>query len=173
MSEAIFHKTEAGGQALQDRSRCPALTPRLRSLLLQVDGKRGGAELRELGRALGAPDDGLATLLTLGLVAADGATPASPSSPAASAAPTGPAGDTAAAPADAFARLQEATRLMNKAAADHMGLKALFFTLKVEKAANREELLGLLGDLRAAIAKSRDAGQADRLVDEIRALLAG
>lgn len=173
MSEGIFHKTEAGGQALQDRSRCPALTPRLRSLLLQVDGKRGGAELRELGRALGAPDDGLAMLLTLGLVAGDGLG-AAQALPPSLAAPAGPAADTAAAPpADAFARLQEATRLMNKAAADHMGLKALFFTLKVEKAANREELLGLLGDLRAAIAKSRDADQADRLVDEIRALLAG
>lgn len=165
MLEALFHKTEAGALALKERERFPQLTPRMRSLLLQVDGRKTGSELVELSHSLGAPADCLDTLQSLGLIAVDtSATPA--------AAPSAPAhGSSQAMPSDPFERLQEATRLMNKAASDYLGLKALFFTLKVEKCANRSELKQLLGELQTAVAKSRDKQRGEQLIADIYSLL--
>lgn len=166
MLEALFHKTEAGALALKERERFPQLTPRMRSLLLQVDGRKTGSELAELSHSLGAPADCLDTLQSLGLIAADA------NSTPANAAPSAPAhGSSQAMPSDPFERLQEATRLMNKAASDYLGLKALFFTLKVEKCANRSELKQLLGELQTAVGKSRDKQRGELLIADIYSLL--
>lgn len=164
MLEALFHKTEAGALALKERERFPQLTPRMRSLLLQVDGRKTGSELAELSHSLGAPADCLDTLQSLGLIAADA------NSTPANAAPSAH-GSSQAMPSDPFERLQEATRLMNKAASDYLGLKALFFTLKVEKCANRSELKQLLGELQTAVGKSRDKQRGELLIADIYSLL--
>lgn len=51
---AIYYKSVFGQQALARRD--PALVPKLRSLLILVDGRRGYDELAKLGRVLGDVD---------------------------------------------------------------------------------------------------------------------
>ena len=51
---AIYYKSIHGQQALQNRD--PALVPKLRSLLILVDGKRGYDELAKLGSVFGNAD---------------------------------------------------------------------------------------------------------------------
>lgn len=48
---AIYYKSVLGQQALLNRD--PALVPKLRSLLILVDGKRGYDELAKLGSVFG------------------------------------------------------------------------------------------------------------------------
>lgn len=81
---AIYQKTDTGSQALAARS--PALTPRLRSLLILVDGKRTCPELMQVAQALGDGEQLLAQLLALGFMQARA--PAAPvAEPAATTAP--------------------------------------------------------------------------------------
>lgn len=68
LSEAVFRKSPQGVQTIASRER--SIAPRLRSLLILVDGKRPYAELARLGAALGEPDALLGQLVDAGLVEA-------------------------------------------------------------------------------------------------------
>lgn len=68
LSEAVFRKSPQGVQTIASRER--RIAPRLRSLLILVDGKRPFAELARLGAALGEPDALLGQLVDAGLVEA-------------------------------------------------------------------------------------------------------
>ncbi|WP_137936260.1 hypothetical protein [Chitinivorax sp. B] len=181
MSNAILVKTDAGQQAVLDRSRYPDLNGRLRTLLLQIDGKRQASELMKLAVSLGAPADSLDKLMAMGLIVNEApAVPriAMPDNRVSSRAPAPAVVQQAAPPpverrgsGQVFNRFQEATRLMNEAASKHLGLKAVFFTLKVERCSNAAELRSLLEDFRKAIGKAKTPFFADRLVEEIEALL--
>lgn len=73
---AVFSKTDDGRAALT--SRPPALTPRLRSLLIMTDGKRTVAELDKMLGADGAASPLLDQLVAQGWVHGPGATGAMP-----------------------------------------------------------------------------------------------
>ncbi len=179
VQDSIWVKTAAGQLALQERGRCPELTGRLRNLLLQVDGKRNGAELTALAASLGCADGVLARLAELGLAEAIGAaaavalaapTPAVPAEVPAAA----PSAETEAAAIDkdaAFKRFLAATEMMNKAVSQYLGLKAVFFTLKIERCSNAMELKALLDELHKAIAKAKTPFIADRVIEDIREVL--
>ena len=68
LSEAVFRKSPQGVQTIASRER--SIAPRLRSLLILVDGKRPYAELARLGAALGEPDALMGQLVDAGLVEA-------------------------------------------------------------------------------------------------------
>lgn len=63
--QAIYHKTVKGAEAISNRQS--GLAPRLRSLLIMVDGKRSHAELTVIATALGDPER-LAELESEGLM---------------------------------------------------------------------------------------------------------
>ncbi|PHV13305.1 hypothetical protein [Chitinimonas sp. BJB300] len=63
-----LRKTEAGLQALQSRDASARLPARLRTLLLQIDGRKRTPELARLALALGSQADTVEKLLELGLV---------------------------------------------------------------------------------------------------------
>lgn len=62
----VPRKTERGHQEISRRS--PLLGPRMRAILLLVDGRRTHAELRRLVVNVGVPEDSLESLESLGLI---------------------------------------------------------------------------------------------------------
>lgn len=195
MQNAILVKTDRGQQAVKDRDSCPELTGRLRTLLLQVDGQKTGAALIALAGSIGAPADGIERLLELGLIMAPALVaqpklaPAPVQVPEAKAPPTTPAEPEPAPPIldediieeitvslpplsdEAIARMQTAKRLMRAAASEYLGLKAMFFTKKVEQCTHPEALRPLLEQLRQGIAKAKNPVRADLVVHDIVVLL--
>lgn len=64
--ESIYRKTSRGTEALAVRQG--GLTPRQRSLLILIDGRRNGQELATLGAACGNVDELMQALLSEGYV---------------------------------------------------------------------------------------------------------
>jgi hypothetical protein len=75
----MYRKTSHGSDAIAHRH--PALGPRLRSLLILVDGRRSVAELAALGAACGNTEELLRVLLAHGFIEPLAA-PATPAVPA-------------------------------------------------------------------------------------------
>jgi len=153
----IYRKSEKGLAEIGDRKL--KLPPRLRTMLILVDGERPEFMLKEDGQRMGAPPDALAQLLAAGLIErVSGVEPGAPA---------------AAAPrADEFARFREAKNLMNTTIVDALGIKSFFFTMKLERAGNTADLAGLLDDYEKAIAKAQGAEQAGVLAQQVRRMIA-
>lgn len=139
-TSAPFQKSAKGSQALAARD--PALTPKLRSLLIMVDGKRTTADLSKLAAALGNPQEMLDQLLDLGFIegAAAAAAPAPAPAPAASAA-------AAAAPAAAGAPtvpLKDAQRFAVRRLTDLLGPMAESLCMRIEGSKNAAEFMQAL-----------------------------
>jgi hypothetical protein len=174
----LFGKTAAGFDEV--RGRALKLPQRLRTMLIMVDGTRSVAQLREAAQTLAAPSDFLDLLLGMGLVALEGATPRSRASAAQqAAAPATPAAE-AATPSAAEAagvataspeNFRAALKFMNDSAVDLLGLRAFFFTLKLEKCYTAQDLLALLPDFSKAIAKSNGPEMARALEERARQML--
>src|SRR3954471_23506981 len=128
-------KTALGTQEL--RSRNIKMTPRLRMMLVMIDGQTDDETLRGEAAKVGAPADFLEQLLRLGLIAPVGA--GAPPTPVAMS-------DT-----DRFVAAKE---MMTTGASGFMGLKTFFFILKLEKCGSVADLRALLPDFVAAIAKA-------------------
>ena len=62
----IFRKTERGVAELGERKL--KLNPRVRTMLIQVDGVLDESQLQERGAQVGAPEDFLRQLLDAGLI---------------------------------------------------------------------------------------------------------
>jgi hypothetical protein len=77
---AIYHKSPRGAEAIATRNA--ALTPKLRSMLILVDGRRPYAELAKLAAGLGDPDWLLEQLEGEGFIEAGPARAGSPTAPA-------------------------------------------------------------------------------------------
>jgi hypothetical protein len=77
---AIYHKSAAGAEAITNRN--PALSPKLRSMLIMIDGRRGCRELARLGQGLGDPEQLMAQLEAAGFIEAGSAREGPPSLPA-------------------------------------------------------------------------------------------
>jgi LPS export ABC transporter permease LptG len=114
----IYRKSAKGLAEIGDRKL--KLPPRLRTMLILVDGERPEFMLKEDAERMGAPADALAQLLAAGLIErVSGVQPGAPA---------------AAAPrADEFARFREAKNLMNTTIVDALGIKSFFFTMKLER----------------------------------------
>lgn len=173
--QALFRRSAAGQQALDARDK--RLGARLRALMLMAEGKPL-AQVGEMARALGAPEDALDQLRALGFVAADDGTPvvrAAAPDPAAEAA--APAADTppatGSADAEVFDHFRTASGMIRELAGDTMGLKGFFFILKVEKCATLADLAELLPDLLPAVRRQRGSQEAEKIEKRLRGLLAG
>jgi hypothetical protein len=130
-------KTEEGHRVLKDRSI--ALTPRQRTALVIIDGKRSLPEVMEAATAAGVAPDDVRRLVELGLVAERApAAPAPGKPPARSPAETGKERFLAA--------YQAAVRLTAE-----QGLKGVRLNIAVESAANHDQLVALLPRLRIVL----------------------
>lgn len=178
----IFVKTPAGAEEVASRER--RLPPRLRTLLILVDGALSAAQLREAGAKLGAPADCLDTLEAQGLIArsSDAARPV----PRPAAAPAAATSTSTAAPAtqaeppprlpsvaqvDPVQRFLQTKKLMNDTAVDALGLRAFLFTLKLEKCSSIADLQAMLPDFGKALSKSLEPAKVQRLLAEFRTRL--
>lgn len=78
---ATYHKSAKGAEAIAMRHHGP-LTPRQRSMLILVDGRRGFGELAQLAQVLGDPEQLLAQLEEHGYIEPGAPRPGPPSVPA-------------------------------------------------------------------------------------------
>jgi len=153
-----YAKTEMGAAEISKRRK--NLRGRMRTMLILIDPSRTAAELRVQAAQLGVPDDFLETLVRDGyLVPVSGSEPAE--APAAQAASD-----------RELARFRRAQGFMQETIVDAMGVRALLFTLKLERCVTRAELAALLPDYEKGIAKFRDEAQTDLLVQRAKELLA-
>lgn len=154
--QTVFVKTDQGRDALT--SRPAGLGPRLRSLLIMVDGKRS---VGELDRLLGS--DGAAAPL-LEQLAAEGwiegsAAPAVPPAASPSASPAAVADGPATLPpptADALP-FPEARRLVVRFINDQLGPMGEPLAIKVEGCKSATELLAMLPRIRDGLRNFKNA----------------
>jgi hypothetical protein len=161
---AIYGKTAAGAQEVKNRKM--KLAPRLRTMLILVDGAKPLLILREEGEALGVPTDFIEQLEELGLVNLIGTAGTSPAVPAA-----GGAGPADGARMEPVARFRMAQQFMNDTAVNVLCIKAFFFTLKLEKCATVDDLGELVEAYRAAITKASGPEEADVLTRRLQEIL--
>jgi len=166
----IFIKSRAGSEEV--RTRKMKLTPKLRTMLILIDGAKPALILKEEAASLGAPEDFLEALEGQGLIERVGAAPA----PGAAGAQERRAVVRAPAepdPArlDPVARFRAAQQFMNDTAVNALGLKAFFFTLKLEKCSTVDDLKPLAGAYREAIAKGSGEAEAEVLSRRLKVLL--
>ena len=158
--EAIYAKTPAGSEEV--RSRKLKLAPKLRTMLILVDGRKAVGALRDEVSACGMPSDCIEQLESLGLVEPLGGD-APVAAPASGVAP--------AAFPDAFERFRAAQKFMNDTVVNALGIKAFFFTMKLERTATVDDLKEVLPAYQATIAKASGAAEADVLTRRVREML--
>ena len=164
-SSDIYIKTEAGSDEVRARGR--KLAPRLRTMLIMVDGSLTVTQLEAAAATLGAPGDFLQLLLAQGLVRSRQAGPSTLVSQQA-ARPTGlPVSTLPALANDEPERYRVARKFLNDTAVDALGVRAFFFTLKLEKCSTRADLQLLLAEYERLVTKG--SGEAAARVLSARA----
>lgn len=128
----VFQKSEKGADALARRDH--SVAPKLRSLLIMVDGKRSFDELQQLGCMFGNTEELLTQLHDMGLVepshAAQRSGPASAPVPLASVNPA--------------VSLSEAQRLAVRRLTDLMGPSAEDLCMRIESARTPTDFMTLV-----------------------------
>jgi hypothetical protein len=124
-----YHKSAKGAEAISSRSA--ELTPKLRSMLILVDGKRGFDELAKLGGMLGDPEQLMAQLLEHGFIEPVAAEPAK--APAARA--------SAPAPLAGTMTLADAQRYAVRRLTDLLGPNAEDLCMRIEGTKNAHDFL--------------------------------
>jgi hypothetical protein len=162
----IFSKTPAGVQEVGARKM--KLPPRLRTMLILIDGKQPLFIVKEEAEKVGAPADFLEQLLALALIVKTGTIATSSEGTAATNAPVSAERDT---PDESFARFRQAKDFMNVSIVNAMGIKSFFFTLKLERAGNLDDLRGLVDAYKEAIAKASGNAEAEVLTERLRNML--
>lgn len=142
---ATIHRKSAKGVA-EIETRAHRLAPRLRSLLILVDGRKSDDEL---ARLMPQADGGLAQLLADGFIEQVVATPTRPPERPAPAAPSGDAAPRA------VADLTTLQRLAVRQLTELVGPLGEGLALRIEKARTVEELRPLLATAEQVIANTR------------------
>ena len=159
----IYGKTAHGVQEVSNRKM--KLAPRLRTMLILVDGHQPALILREEAEKLRAPADFLDQLLGMRLIEKIG-NAVSDESKAADRLSSPPA-----AAGDEYTRFRAAKDFMNVTVVDALGIRSFFFTLKLERAGTLADLRELVGGFRDAIAKGSGTEEARVLTLRIEAML--
>lgn len=150
----IYSKTAEGQHEIETRAR--RLTPRARSMLILVDGKRSESEL---GKLVQQAEETLKALLEQGLIEATGSTSsrAAPKDEGPASVP-GPA--SAPSPALAMVEFEATRRDAVRAINDLLGPEAEMLALKIERATDELQLRAALERAVAYIANARGGGAA-------------
>lgn len=159
----IYAKTTLGVNEVSNRRL--KLAPRLRTMLILIDGRQPALILQDEAAKLGAPDDFLAQLLGMRLIEKVGSAISQESKAADELA-------TQSAPAgDEFSRFRSAKDFMNVTVVDALGIKSFFFTLKLERAGNLADLRELVDSYRTAISKASGEDKARVFTARLIAML--
>jgi hypothetical protein len=134
----IYHKSAKGAEAIATRQH--GLSPKLRSMLIMIDGKRSFEELVHVSQMLGNTEELLGQLLDQGFIEPGASAPTAPthvaSAPAALAPAAGPA-----------LTLAESQRYVSRRLTDLLGPNAEELCLRIEGAKN-------LHDFQVAVARA-------------------
>lgn len=159
----IYGKTSLGAQEVSNRKM--KLAPRVRTMLILVDGHQPALILQEEAEKLGAPADFFDQLLGMGLIEKIGKAISDESK----------AADRLARPpvaaADEYTRFRAAKDFMNITVVDALGIRAFFFTLKLERAGNVADLRELVDGYGEAIAKGSGAEEARVFTERLNVML--
>ncbi|MFT4173670.1 MAG: hypothetical protein QM639_13995 [Rhodocyclaceae bacterium] len=147
MATAIYFKTPAGLQEIQDRAL--RLHPRIRSLLVMIDGKQSSDSLLTKLSPMGVTADMLQTLADMGLIGAGAAAPASAAQAAAQATPA--SAPVSAAQADALQALYGILDTTIRG----FGMRGFRLQLQLEKAASLDDYRALARAVIAALDKTK------------------
>lgn len=161
--QVIYQKTQKGTEAIADRHS--GLAPRLRSLLIMVDGKRTYAELTTMAAALGDPQR-LSELEAEGLVAP--AVAEEKTMPAALE-PAGVPPKPAAAPPQHAANLAQAQRFSSHLLEHLLGPMAEPLCIKIEGARDLADFVAVIKRAREIVREIKGAAEAERFVAKIEA----
>ncbi|WBY01689.1 hypothetical protein PE066_19915 [Ramlibacter tataouinensis] len=156
---AVYRKSARGSDALATRD--PALSMRLRSLLIMVDGKRSADELARLSAAPAEMQQLFEQLLQLGMIEPLQAAQA----------PTGGNGQapSTAASAERILTLPEAQRAAVRGLTDLLGPTADELCLRIERARTAQDLLAVLKRAELAIRTARGAQAAAAFMADMQA----
>jgi hypothetical protein len=135
----IYHKSAKGSEAIATRQH-GALTPKLRSMLIMIDGKHSFDELVRLANVLGEPEQLLVQLLEQGLIEPGAVLAPAP-------APTSAPAPLAAAGGKQAGTLIDAQRFVVRRLTDILGPNAEELCLRIEAARN-------VHDLQTAVARA-------------------
>ena len=185
-AESLYIKTPAGQAEIGQRS--DRLSRPLRNVLLCVDGRRDGEALQALIASIGAPQDALEQLESLGLIStgsagsvATGSVATEPAKPVPPPAPaeSGAAGigepvplPAAAEPAGGVEPLDFASlyQRLNALVSDNLGMiKAVSLQLSIEQCHTIEQLRALIPAVEAALSTKHGKDKAVLLLRDLRA----
>jgi len=186
MNTAIYDKTDKGRTEIATRSQ--HLAPRLRTLLLLIDGRRSEQELLANVAGLGLTDAALAELLAQEYIVlsrsyatlpaiADAIMPLATAPVVIGSVPDPVAGGVQATePAvsmDAAQRYQSVYNFYTKTIKSTIGLRGFTLQMKVEKAGTIDELRALRQPYLDAVLKAKGDAVADELRAQLDQLLDG
>jgi hypothetical protein len=156
----IYGKSQLGIQEVSNRKL--KLAPRIRTMLILVDGQAPVFLLKEEAQKVGAAPDFLEQLEALGLIVKLGHI-SSQDTKNEELQENGTAED--------FERFRSIKDFMNVSIVNSLGIKSFFFTLKLERASNLDELRSLIEPYKEAIAKGSGEAEAEVLTQRLVALL--
>ncbi|SCX42396.1 hypothetical protein [Variovorax sp. EL159] len=150
----ILVKTEAGHQALKDRS--VPLSPRQRSAFILFDGKRSVDDVLAAGMGIARED--IDQMIALGVLEPVGGQPASPAAGDASTEGTKPTAQAVPPPSGRSKqqRYKDAYPIATQLTGS-LGLMGFRLNLQVEGTASYDDLLALAPKIRAAVGAERAA----------------
>jgi hypothetical protein len=178
MNTSIYDKTAKGREEIA--TRCYQLAPRLRTLLVMVDGRRAEDELLRNVAGLGLNAASMAELveqgyirLTTSYATMSEPEPAPPPAPAPvhapeAALPHAEAEPPAPSQAEQFRSLYD---FYNKTIKANIGLRGFTLQLKVEKAASVDELRALRRPYLEAVLKAKGRVIAAQLAEQLDKLM--
>ena len=170
MQDNVFVKTEAGLDEIQTRTL--RLSPRLRSLLVLVDGKHSAVSLLEMVRAIGVTADDLQQLLDKGLIghtdrynvmayAQSSAVPASAGRPELR----------PAEPLDDKQKLAAMYEFFNGFIRPTFGLRGLMLQLKLERCSTIDDYRDLTTEVLTSLETSHGDVAVSQLMTRIEAIM--
>lgn len=140
---AIYHKSAMGAEAIATRNA--ALSPKQRSMLILVNGKRPIRELASLGQGLGDPEHLLAQLADAGFIETASPTAGAPTEPAPLTASSGrersgaPSSAAPPGPTELAVPLPQAKRFAVRRLNDMLGPTAQDMCIRIEAARTPQE----------------------------------
>jgi hypothetical protein len=153
-ASVIYQKSAKGSQAIATRDH--ALSPKLRSLLILVDGKRSFEDLVKLSGPLGDTDQLLAQLHEQGYI-----------EPAAQAAPAAPVSAPAPLQGSGVVPLAEAKRYIVRRLTDLLGPTADSFCMKIEAAKNAHDFMVVVKDAEILVRDMKGTQTASNFHQEV------
>ncbi len=155
----ILSRSPKGQEEIEHREH--KLAGKMRMLLFLVDGHLSLNELTEKAQRMGLGKDAVSQLLAGGFISIVKIEDIQ----AANQSPPADKGQ------DAWERYRRARQFMNETIVDAIGIKSFFFTLKIERTSNLEELRSLLNDYTTSMLKALGQESGDLFVSRMKKLL--